>query len=279
MRALVLGWFSYSIGTSTIGDVAAASTVVDVLSELGYKPQVWASPYSGFDLSWVDGPNGHYDVAVWVCGPLAGSSPFEKLDHIDADQFLAVGVSDVGNEALHQRFERILWRDSGEERECDIAFGARLPSRPVVGVVLAGPQHEYPSDLHHDVEEAIDSCLRAVGAARMNIDTKLPANGFGQVDPEAVLRQIASVDAVVTTRLHGVVMAIRTGAPVIAIDQVPGGAKVTAQCKALGVPVYSPDQLTPSLLVGIVRQSAPLPQLGITGTVRTRLREWFANEV
>lgn len=279
MRALVLGWFSYSIGTSTIGDVAAASTVVDVLSGLGYEPQVWASPYLGFDLPWVDGPNDHYDIAVWVCGPLAGLRPFEKLDHIDADHFFAVGVSDVGNEALHQRFDRILWRDSGGKPEWDIAFGARLPSRPVVGVVLAGAQHEYPSDLHHDVEEVVDSCLRAVSAARMNIDTKLPANAFGQVDPEAILRQIASVDAVVTTRLHGVVMALRTGTPVIAIDQVPDGAKVSAQCKALEVPAYSPDQLTPSLLVSIMRQSAPLPQLGTTSTVRTRLREWFANEL
>lgn len=40
----------------------------------------------------------------------------------------------------------------------------------------------------------------------------------------------------VTTRLHGLVPALRTGTPVIAVDPVSGGAKVGAQARAVGRP-------------------------------------------
>ncbi|MFC9926469.1 polysaccharide pyruvyl transferase family protein [Streptomyces sp. NPDC127190] len=43
-------------------------------------------------------------------------------------------------------------------------------------------------------------------------------------------------DVVVTTRLHGLVLALRTGTPVIAVDPVAGGAKVGAQARTLGRP-------------------------------------------
>ncbi len=46
----------------------------------------------------------------------------------------------------------------------------------------------------------------------------------------------ARLDAVVTTRLHGLVFALRAGVPVLAVDPVAGGGKVTAQAAALGWP-------------------------------------------
>ncbi len=52
-----------------------------------------------------------------------------------------------------------------------------------------------------------------------------------QVD--ALLRRL---DVLVTTRLHGLVLGLRAGIPVLAVDPVAGGAKVTAQASALGWP-------------------------------------------
>ena len=48
---------------------------------------------------------------------------------------------------------------------------------------------------------------------------------------------IGRVDVVVTTRLHGLVLALKHGVPALAVDPVAGGAKVAAQAAAWGWPV------------------------------------------
>ncbi|WP_139166676.1 polysaccharide pyruvyl transferase family protein [Paracoccus chinensis] len=48
---------------------------------------------------------------------------------------------------------------------------------------------------------------------------------------EAVCRRL---DVMLTTRLHGMVLALKNGVPVIAIDPVAGGDKVTRQARLLG---------------------------------------------
>jgi polysaccharide pyruvyl transferase WcaK-like protein len=61
-------------------------------------------------------------------------------------------------------------------------------------------------------------------------------------DVEAAL---ARVDAVVTTRMHGLVLALRHGVPAVAVDAVPGGAKVARQAAVLGWPaVVTVDDVT-----------------------------------
>jgi hypothetical protein len=51
------------------------------------------------------------------------------------------------------------------------------------------------------------------------------------------------MDVVVTTRLHGTVLALKNEVPVIPVDPIYGGAKITAQVKALDWPVLlqAPD--------------------------------------
>jgi polysaccharide pyruvyl transferase WcaK-like protein len=44
------------------------------------------------------------------------------------------------------------------------------------------------------------------------------------------------MDAVVTTRLHGLVLALKAGIPVAAVDPVAGGAKVLHQAWEIGWP-------------------------------------------
>jgi polysaccharide pyruvyl transferase WcaK-like protein len=52
------------------------------------------------------------------------------------------------------------------------------------------------------------------------------------------------MDAVVTTRLHGLVLALKHGVPAVAIDPVIGGAKITQQARAVGWPaVHSGAEL------------------------------------
>jgi polysaccharide pyruvyl transferase WcaK-like protein len=44
------------------------------------------------------------------------------------------------------------------------------------------------------------------------------------------------MDVVVTTRLHGLVLGLKHGVPVLAVDPVEGGAKVRRQAEVLGWP-------------------------------------------
>jgi hypothetical protein len=53
------------------------------------------------------------------------------------------------------------------------------------------------------------------------------------------------VDLLVTTRLHGLVLAIKNGVPALAIDAVPGGGKILRQARKIGWPlVFSAENLS-----------------------------------
>ena len=45
------------------------------------------------------------------------------------------------------------------------------------------------------------------------------------------------MDVVITTRLHGTVLALKNGVPVIPIDPIADGAKITLQVKSLNWPL------------------------------------------
>jgi hypothetical protein len=58
------------------------------------------------------------------------------------------------------------------------------------------------------------------------------------------------MDAVVTTRLHGLALGLKAGVPVLAVDPVAGGGKVTAQGAALGWPVFAAEDTGDPALLG-----------------------------
>jgi polysaccharide pyruvyl transferase WcaK-like protein len=76
-----------------------------------------------------------------------------------------------------------------------------------------------------------------------------PRNVVGR-RAEDVEAAIARMDAVVTTRMHGLVLAVKHGVPAVAVDPVPGGAKVSRQAVSLDWPAtISVDDLTAERLV------------------------------
>ena len=53
------------------------------------------------------------------------------------------------------------------------------------------------------------------------------------------------MDVVLTTRLHGLVLALKNGVPAVAVDPIAGGAKVRRQAETLGWPhVFTADDVT-----------------------------------
>ena len=79
----------------------------------------------------------------------------------------------------------------------------------------------------------------------------------GLRSPAEVESLIARMDVVVTTRLHGLVLALKNGVPAIAVDTVAGGAKVTRQAEALGWShVYPAEGLEPETLAAALDELA-----------------------
>ncbi|MBE9168992.1 polysaccharide pyruvyl transferase family protein [Pleurocapsales cyanobacterium LEGE 06147] len=83
----------------------------------------------------------------------------------------------------------------------------------------------------------------------VTIDTGLDPNTTNLRNAAEVESLIACMDVVITTRLHGTVLALKNGVPVIAIDAIAGGAKVSRQAKTIGWSnVFSVDNLSDEML-------------------------------
>jgi hypothetical protein len=142
-------------------------------------------------------------------------------------------------------FSLLIERDSSGKNNPDITLYADPPAVPVAGIILSHKQKEYGNkSLHEFANGAIEQLLNKVQVARVPIDTSLLDNSGGLRTSGEVESLIAKMDLVITTRLHGTALAIKNGIPVIPIDPIAGGAKITWQVKALNWPIiFNADSL------------------------------------
>ncbi|MFH8407736.1 polysaccharide pyruvyl transferase family protein [Streptomyces sp. NPDC018019] len=229
----------------------AAEAVQDALrgAGIGYDT-AWSPVFRPDALHLDDADPTAYTDLVFACGPVhsrpspdGGRSPLLALhDRFARCRRVAVGVSvpDPDDPAV-TRFDEVLARDLAGQRTGaqDLSLRAPGPSRvPLVGVVLTGGQHEYGARRRHDeVTGTLTDWLATVEAARLPLDTRLDSRDWRlPATPDELHAVLARLDVVVTTRLHGMVLALRAGTPALAVDPVEGGAKVSAQAAALGWP-------------------------------------------
>lgn len=239
MSALVCGWFSVDGGEATVGDVVSMTEVSEALQDAGVAVDLATNDGFSEGLRLSEVRPEVYDRLVFVCGPLHGDWVTALLDRFPHARTVAVNVS-VVDEDLAQRFDEIVPRDDAGTVNPDLAL-ARAPSPvPVVGVVRAHPEPEYEASRHERADEAVRLALASRPCAVVDYDTRvhpaadpLAAHARG---PEEVAALAARMDAVVTTRLHGMVVALGQGTPVVAIDPIVGGAKVARQAEALRWP-------------------------------------------
>ena len=258
-RVLVVGWPSVLHGEATAGDVLAMRTVEHALSGAGIRHDTaWSRvmcPPGGLILD--DAEPGLYSHLVFACGPATGTPLVELHERFAHCTRFAIGVSviDPADPAV-TGFHRVFARDRlGSPPRPDLAAvapmtpEARLP--PVLGVFLTAGQREYGARRRHDeVKDTLVTWLPRVDAGRLDLDTRLdPRDWRLPASPEQLQSVIRRLDAVVTMRMHGLVLALRAGVPAIALDPVEGGGKVTAQARALGWPaVLAADEVSESAL-------------------------------
>jgi len=136
-------------------------------------------------------------------------------------------------------FDTLLARSSDQEARPDLAFAMETRFRPVLGMCVAPPQLEYGDRQRHDrANKLLRSVARAIDAAVIPIDTGWPAamNATGLESEAQIESVIGKVDALLTTRVHGTVYALKRGVPPLVIDPIMGGDKVISQARTVGWP-------------------------------------------
>ncbi len=239
MKSLVAGWFSFDEVVATVGDLLARDALCQWLARAGIAYEVANAPLVGGGVDWRTVDPKRYDRVIFVCGPFGRRPLLEELvERFRGRPLVGINLSMLEGEGAWNPFDLLLERDGGPGHTArpDLSFVAPLqPALPVTAVILAQPQAEYGGGLHGAAAEAIARLPDLRPTALFHTDTDLidadRIRGAGEVTS-----LIARADAVVTTRLHGMVLSLRQGVPTVAIDAIPGGAKVTRQAAALGWP-------------------------------------------
>ena len=123
----------------------------------------------------------------------------------------------------------------------------------------------------------ISDLLASRDAAVVPIDTRLDVDQVGLRSPAQVEGVIARMDLVVTTRLHGLVIALKNGVPALAVDPISGGAKVKRQADVLGWPmVFTPETATDLVLAEAFDYCVTIEARNLAQKCRNRARRAVA---
>ena len=234
-----------------------------VLSDAGLRCDLAWSPVlrpGGRTLE--DSPPEDYTHLVFTCGPVHGWQVERLHDRYRGCYRIAVGVSviDPADPAV-TGFHQVLPRDApGTPGRLDLAAAVPVPAVPVAAVILASAQPEYAAQGRHvPLTEELGGWLATLDCARVAVDTRLAHGDWRSPATAAQVEAvIARADVVVTTRLHGLVLALKQGVPVLAVDPVAGGAKVADAGRGLGVAGAAPPVWEPG-----ARPGRTGPQVGL----------------
>lgn len=250
MKALVAGWFSFESMGATAGDLLAKDLVCRWLGSAACPYDVaLAGPFTG-GVDWREVNPAAYSHVIFVCGPFGNGWPLtEFLPRFASARLVGVNLTLLESLEAWNPFDLLLERDSSATARPDITFLSVQERVPVAGLVLAHEQTEYKERMHQAAHDAAARLVASRPMAAVRIDTRLDVNTSGLRSPGEVESLIARMDVVITTRLHGMVLALKNSVPAIAIDPIPGGAKVMRQAETLGWPgVFTADACDDSAL-------------------------------
>ncbi len=254
MKTLLAGWFSFERMGATAGDLMARDLACRWLEEAGVTYEIAVAPPFSGGVDWRTVDPGSYSQVVFVCGPFGNGWPLTGfLSRFSGCPLVGLNVSMLDPLQEWNPFSFLLERDSSVTSRPDISILAPLNRVPVVGLVLRDASSEYGGRHRYEpVKAAIERFLASREMAVVPIDTRLDSNSTGLRTPSEIESLIARVDVVLTTRLHGLVLAIKNGIPALAIDPIAGSAKIKRQADTMGWPVI----LTPETLEDVAVQHA-----------------------
>lgn len=274
-RALLTGHFS------TVGDIECLEIVRQWLGEIGMPDDV--APFSesvraklpeARDLAGVD-PDA-YSHLVMICGPV-WREQLEGLrfDLTRFDHCTRIGLNLTLIEPVRtwNPFDTLIERDSDRSTRPDLTLLAETPPVPVVvGRCMVRRQASYAGkERHEQAGRLFDDVIRRRDFAAIDLDTRWYRDDNGLRTPAHFLSALRRIDLLFTNRLHGMVYALKAGVPVVAIDAIEGGAKVSAQAAAIGWPqCISIENATPERLTEAVDWCLSPQARGVIESCRKR---------
>jgi len=251
VKILVSGWFSFEAMGATAGDLIARDRVTGWLEEQGLAYDVAVAPPFALGIDWRTTDPKAYSHVIFVCGPFGQGEPVVGfLKHFEGCRLIGLNLSMLEPVEKWNPFDLLIERDSSRTSNPDLTFLGGRKAVPVVGVLLVHPQAEYGKKARHPLaNQAIQRLISSREMACVTIDTRLDTNTTGLRTPAEIEALIARMDLVLTTRLHGLVLAIKNGVPALAVDPIAGGAKILRQAQTIGWPaVFTVDQLEDQVL-------------------------------
>ncbi len=256
VRVLLTGWFSFRQGEVTAGDVLALEAVSAMLGAAGVDyDTAWSEIFRPGALR-LDGVRPErYSHLIFVCGPVHGEQIAGLHRRFARCRRVAIGVTviDPADPAV-TGFDLVLARDGDRlppvrDLSAVTAASPPRPVIPVVGVILTNGQGEYGERRRHDLAtEQITGWLGSKPCAPVLLDTRLDTRDWRLYSTSAAFMSVLTrLDLVVTTRLHGLALALSCGVPALAVDPIAGGGKVTAQADAWRWPGLVPVEQTADL--------------------------------
>jgi polysaccharide pyruvyl transferase WcaK-like protein len=121
-------------------------------------------------------------------------------------------------------------------------------------------------------EAAFDQVLEGLAGDRQLDVVRIENHLRSGRSADEIEEQYAGCDLILTTRLHGAILAARHAVPFIAIDQIKGGAKVASVLGRYSWPhVYPVDDLDPEQLL-MVAESLIRSQNALVSVLQKEMR-------
>jgi hypothetical protein len=239
-KALIMGAFSDIGKNSTFGDIQAMEVLCSWLNEIQVEFDVLDKVSSNKKNISIDPYK--YDILIYVCGPFGKNTYCKNFSHC-----LKIGIDvsiekDESNYIDSQKcLDVIIPRDSITVKNPEFAFKASSPDVAVVGLALVHSQGDKERSRHQQIEDVVKKYFKNNGYASIKLDTlittpirKNQTNISSISQFEALVRRC---DFIISSRLHGLVYGLKNNIPVIAIDPIFGGGKLTKQAQAINWPI------------------------------------------
>lgn len=240
-RSLVVGRFSFEELEATAADAMARDLVCEWLDRCRVVHDVAMAPPGG-GVVWSVVDPATYDQLVFVGGSFGRSRAMVALlERFAHCQKIGINLTMLQEPDQDHPFRLLLERDSTRVVRPDVVFAARTEPVPVVGLVLRQHASENGDGMMHArANQAFHALLGERGPAVLPIDLRLGANTVASRTPAAVESLVARTDLVLTTRVQGLVLALKNCVPVVAIDPIRGGGRLQRHAAALGWPHVHP---------------------------------------
>ncbi|MGI9334143.1 MAG: polysaccharide pyruvyl transferase family protein [Gammaproteobacteria bacterium] len=219
-----------------------------------------------------------YSHVVMICGPLWEQQLAEL--HVDLEKFrhcVRIGINLTLITAVRSwnPFDVVLERDSDRMTRPDLTLLSAAQGVPVVvGRCMVRKQSSYAGREQHERARALfDELINRHDFAALDVDTRWYRAGNGLRTAAHFTAALGRLDLLLTNRLHGMVYALKAGVPVVAIDAIEGGAKLSAQARVLGWPqCIGIESATPERLDDAVTWCFSAPAARVIENCRERGR-------